>query len=466
MRALGWCLLVVLLSPLASASELSTRLDQAIQAIPGGGLSGIAVYDMSLGKWLYLTSSNQPMSLASTTKLLTTVATYHYLGAGYEFSTKVLSLGPLQAGAIPGLAVIGGGDPCLDEHFYSPQPEAVFEEWAAQLRRFGINRIAGDIVIDDTLFAGPIRPSTYPQDADNQQHWFSAPASAFAWNDNCIEVHVVPSVPGHPGDVEVRPVSDLIQIRNLTRTVGSENRTAITRDLDQNAITVSGSIGKTNSAWFPLAIAENPELLAGEELKHVLERSGIAVTGAVRLAPVPTQGLPLLIDQRHSLQDALILMNHDSQNFYAEQMLRMVGATHGGEGSITAGRAAVIAALGDLLGKDALESVMVLDGSGLSYGNHASASFMVKLLIAVQQTPIAEAFMQTLKSRDAGKAHGFVKTGTHAAACCLVGYIDLPNHHRLAFASLLNPGQSTSFEEWRGRTRETLFKIICESAER
>ena len=41
-----------------------------------------------------------------------------------------------------------------------------------------------------------------PQDQDNQQRWYSAPASAFAWNDNCIEVRVVPTRVGERASIE------------------------------------------------------------------------------------------------------------------------------------------------------------------------------------------------------------------------------------------------------------------------
>jgi D-alanyl-D-alanine carboxypeptidase/D-alanyl-D-alanine-endopeptidase (penicillin-binding protein 4) len=462
MRGLALCVLLAA-APLPG-SELSTRLDKALQTIPEGGQAGVAVYDLATDTWLYLSGSNDPLALASTTKLLTTVAAYDQLGPQYEFSTRVVALGAPHDGVLPALGVIGGGDPCFDEHFYDDDPDKPFLEWAARLHQLGIARIDGDIVIDARRFSGPIRPATYPQDAENQERWYSAPASAFAWNDNCIEVRVVPTVVGHPADIEVRPRSPLVQVRNLTRTVQAkaESRSAVNRDTDGNGVTVSGSFAKT-TAWFPLAIATDPDQLAGDELKRCLEQAGIAVGGAVRLGEVDANA-PLLAETRHELQAALTLMNQHSQNFYAEQMLRLEGAQRFGQGSIEGGCAAAKESLGRLLGKD-VEAIAQIDGSGLSYENRASASVMVKLLVAMSRTAVGESFAATLKSRDAGRARGYVKTGTHAVACCLVGYIDLPNKHRLAFASLLNRGESRNFD-WSGKLRETLFRILCESGDR
>ncbi len=170
MRCWGLCL-TMLLADLLSGSELSVRLDQAVQSIPEGGLAGLAVYDMSQGRWMYLAGSNDLLSLASTTKLLTTIAAYHILGSAYQFDTRVVGIGAVIGGTLPALGIIGGGDPCLDGHFYEDRPDQVFRAWAAELKRKGVQRISGDLIIDTSLCAGPIRPATYPQDAENLERW-------------------------------------------------------------------------------------------------------------------------------------------------------------------------------------------------------------------------------------------------------------------------------------------------------
>ncbi|MBA3707964.1 MAG: D-alanyl-D-alanine carboxypeptidase/D-alanyl-D-alanine-endopeptidase, partial [Planctomycetes bacterium] len=359
-------LVVLLLLAHASASDLSAQLDKALESVPAGGKAGVAVLDLTTDSWLYLADSDRPLSLASTTKLLIAAASFAQFGPQYQFSTRMVALGPQQGDSVPGLGIIGGGDPCLDGHFYDDDPDQAFLQWATHCKRLGIVRVAGDIVVDARLFAGPIRPSTYPQDVENQQRWYSAPASAFAWNDNCIEVRVVPTVPGHPADVQVRPHSARIQIRNLTRTTAGkgDSRFSVTRDGDQNIVTVSGTYAKA-TAWFPLAIATDPDLLAADHLKSLFERSGITVTGNVRLGSVDAGAGPLLVDLRHDLVPALTLMNQHSQNFYAEQMLRLVGARRGGDGSIDSGRRAVLEILAGPLGTSA-STLTLLDGSGLS----------------------------------------------------------------------------------------------------
>jgi D-alanyl-D-alanine carboxypeptidase/D-alanyl-D-alanine-endopeptidase (penicillin-binding protein 4) len=449
----------------APAADLGSRLDQALRGIPSGGQAGVVVYDCSAGTLLYAHDPDTPLSLASTTKLLITAAAFSACGPGWQFATRLYAAGPPAAdGAIPGLGVIGGGDPCFDANLNGDDPELPFKQWAQVLKAKGVTRVDGDLVVDNHLFAGPIRPATYPQDAENQQRWYSAPASAFAWNDNCIEVRVVPGAPGGPAEVQVRPQSPRIQVRNQTRSVSrAENDIVATRDLDANAVVVSGNYSEI-TPWFPLSIYSDPDLLAGDQLKATFAQAGIAISGAVRLGPVdPRPGL-LLVDQRHDLVPALTLMNQHSQNFYAEQMLRLVGRQRGGDGSIAAGCKAVVETLRPLIGARA-DAITLVDGSGLSYDDRAPAAAMLALELALLKSPVADDFVSTLKTKgydwDDGKGH--VKTGTHAEACCLVGVIDLPQNRRIAFASLLNRGSARTFD-WSGALRQVIFRIICEEA--
>ena len=119
-----------------------------------------------------------------------------------------------QQGHIPDLVIIGGGSPSLDEHHSDGQPDNIFKQWVKHLQARGIQRINGPVWIDHHYFSGPIRPPSYPGGAKNEQAWYSAPASAFAWNNNCIEIRAVPTTPGQPTRIETRPASSRIPITN------------------------------------------------------------------------------------------------------------------------------------------------------------------------------------------------------------------------------------------------------------
>jgi D-alanyl-D-alanine carboxypeptidase/D-alanyl-D-alanine-endopeptidase (penicillin-binding protein 4) len=449
-----------LLGSVALAADLDSRIDQILTAVPRGGLVGVAVYDLGVNQWLAKHEADKPRTLASTTKALVGAAALTQLGPNFQFHTHVYGLGAVGP-RLQGLGVVGGGDPTLDGHFSDDEPDKFFLGWAEQLKKQGVVAIDGDIVIDSRLFSGPIRPDTYPQDQENQQRWYSAPASAFAWNDNCIEVRVVPTRVGERAEVQVRPDTTRIKVTNTARTVAGKGDKAIfvTRDAAANAVTVSGNYAQA-TPWFPLSIATDPDLLAGDHLKSVLTRAGIPVSGQVRLGAVDPRAGRLLIDQASPLVPAISLMLHNSQNFYGEQLLRLLGFERFHDGSIVSGAKATTQILRRLVGAKA-DQITLLDGSGLSYGNEASPEAMVEMLVAMHRSPLRDAFYDSLKERNLGRIQGRVKTGTLAVATCLVGYLDPPSGHRLAFAILFNRGQARNFD-WAPRTRDQVYRAIAD----
>lgn len=445
-----------------SAAALENRISGAFAQVPRGGEAAVAVWDCRAGAWAAVAGDPGALRLASTTKLLVAAAALRELGPKFQFITRVFALGPVQAGAVPGIGVIGGGDPTLDEHFWDNDPEKCFRQWAGRLRAAGIVRIDGDLVIDNRLFRGPIRPTTYPTEGGNLQRWFSAPASAFAFNDNCIDVRAVPTQAGGPCRIELRPRSPRIQVGNDTRSVSGKGDATfqVVRAADANAVTVAGSYGKP-TAWFPMAIHEDPDLLAGDALAAVLRDAGIALTGQVRLGAVDPRLGPLLVDHRSDLVPALALMNQHSQNFYGEQILRLVAIRRGQPGSIEAGARAVMDACLPLMGEDAA-TVRILDGSGLSYGNVASARALCRLLASMDANPpLGTMFAASLKDRPHAGILGKVKTGTLATTSCLAGFVEGPRG-RLAFVVLLNQGRAETWG-WASGLRDRVFELVAEA---
>jgi serine-type D-Ala-D-Ala carboxypeptidase/endopeptidase (penicillin-binding protein 4) len=451
-----WCSAAFL-----SAADPSKGVDALLATVPAGGVAGVAMAELNTRQWVIRRNPDQPLSLASTTKLITTAATIIGLGPDYRFRTRLVGLGALTSdGTLPGLGIIGGGSPCFDEHFAENRDaDNVFRAFAAELKRQGVRRIAGDLVIDGRLFSGPIRPATWPNDQTNLQRWFSAPSSAFAWNDNCIEVRILPGAVGKPCTIDVRPRSPRIKIINQTRTIASgDGKNAISRALDSNTVVVSGTCGRA-TAWFPLAIDRDPELLHGDHLKAILETAGIPVSGLVRLDAVdPTSG-PVLIDVQQPLMPAIDICNQRSHNFYAEQFMRLLGAAKAGEGSLAAGRIAAVQVLEGRFGVG-MGPLTLVDGSGLSYGNEASVTYLVNLLDAMYRSEHSAIYRASLKDKDLPGVRGFVKTGTHNEARALAGYLIGAGGKTYGFAILLNRGTSAN-ALWGNALREKLYEALA-----
>ncbi|MEM9216423.1 MAG: D-alanyl-D-alanine carboxypeptidase [Cyanobacteria bacterium P01_F01_bin.150] len=140
--------------------------------------------------------------------------------------------------------------------------------------------------------------------------------------------------------------------------------------------------------------------------------------------------------------DWIYVTNQESNNRYADALLRRLGGTESAATSLES--------LG--INKDDFRQV---DGSGLSRQNMAKPSVFIETLIAMTTVPERDIFYYslpvaghsgTLKNRfHDTSAQGIVraKTGTLRGVRALSGYMDHPTQGTLVFSILVNqPGQS------------------------
>lgn len=136
------------------ARALATRLaDDDL-----GARVNAMVADATTGETLYDRGAGRSAIPASTTKLFTAAAALHVLGPETTFETKVVAGGTVTGGVLDGdLVVVGGGDPTLTN---DPTPSgypapATLAGLARQVRKAGVRRVTGDLVVDTSLFGGP-----------------------------------------------------------------------------------------------------------------------------------------------------------------------------------------------------------------------------------------------------------------------------------------------------------------------
>jgi len=110
-----------------------------------GSQVGLVVRDATSGETLYDRNGSTRLLPASDTKLFSSTAAMHTLGAGFRFHTDVLATAPVRDGKLRGkLYLKGYGDPTALESDYVAL--------AKQIARSGVRRIDGDLVADDTYF--------------------------------------------------------------------------------------------------------------------------------------------------------------------------------------------------------------------------------------------------------------------------------------------------------------------------
>lgn len=201
----------------------------------------------------------------------------------------------------------------------------------------------------------------------------------------------------------------------------------------------------------------NPGNYFVREFRNNLSKTGIKVVQStlVKRTPAPAGEVELASVVSPSLSSLLYTMNQESDNAYAEALLKTLGHLQSpGADSTSSGVAAVKATLTQL-GVNPSRYTMV-DGSGLADRNRASAEAFVQTLQAVAASPNAIVFRRslpvagvsgTLSNRFRGTtAQGIVsaKTGTISGAVSLSGYVTPPNYSPIVFSVIVNANDYAS----------------------
>jgi D-alanyl-D-alanine carboxypeptidase/D-alanyl-D-alanine-endopeptidase (penicillin-binding protein 4) len=431
---------------------------------------GAIVVSLDTGDTLFALSPDSALAPASNLKLLTTAAALRVLGPDYRFRTYLLTDGTVSDGVVDGdLVLYGTGDPGMSDRFYRRKDDA-FHRLVDQLAEQGIHTIEGDLVGDASFFSGPLRPQGWdPRDLNDH---FTGAVSALSFNENVVSYRVVPGAPGEPPTVSTVPPVSGMELVNSAETVTGEARPrlAILRDDPLDPVRVEGRIvAGTRDVWREMTVSV-PARFTAENFRLALEARGITVRGELRVVDdaessilggtevtAPAYGSRRArVLARHvsePLSAYLEVINHQSNNLFAEVVFRSVGRAATGEGSTDGSARAVRATLADI-GVN-VEGLVQMDGSGLSGDNRVSASTFVSVLGRMAETPQWNDYWASLP--EAGQRRGLgrmystaaagnlrAKTGTIEGVSSLSGMVRSSDGERLAFSLLVNGARSTT----------------------
>ncbi|MEE8526129.1 MAG: D-alanyl-D-alanine carboxypeptidase/D-alanyl-D-alanine-endopeptidase, partial [Thermoanaerobaculia bacterium] len=347
---------------------------------------GVHIVELASGETVYSFNPETERILASNTKIVTTAAALDRLGPGFNFETEILIRGEIRGGVLGGdLAIVGGGDPNLSGRHYYGDSFGPFREWAAALREQGIFRVDGDLVLVPSLFDDQTVHPDWPR--DQLTRWYEAPVAALSFNDNCVLVKVGPNgVSGGAAVVETVPPLPMFRIESTARTTGRAREQWLR--IDRNAaegrggsetLTVGGRIYQRTESVDKWVTVADPVRYFGAALRAALAEEGITIAGGVR-RPAALDGAGWRHVHTHfsDLLTTLEIVNKRSQNFYAESVLKLLGAKLCDDGSWPGGVRVVeefLAEVGFPHG-----SYHLADGSGMSRGNRFSPSQLTALL--------------------------------------------------------------------------------------
>jgi len=397
--------------------------------------SGIAIVDAG-GSPLFVRRERRPAVPASTFKLLVAVTALQTLGPDYRFETRLEALDAPHDGTIDGdVYLVGAGDPSLTSDD--------LRAGIGRLVRAGTTQITGGVVADGALFGGrEVNPAWEP---DDLQYDYAAGTSALSLDEGTVEFHLVPQGAGAPAQIEVRPRSSAVRVLGGVRT-GYQTDLSIDRAPASNDFSFAGSIAVDAEQSFWRPVVDQPQYAAGVARSLMLQRD-ITVAGDARTGPAPVVATVLWRHRSAPLRTLLAHMLFESDNHYAEQLLRAVGAQAGLPGTEAAG-AEVERSVFKALGAPTA-GLRVVDGSGLAPSDRVAPMQLATLLARAGLEPTGDVLYHdlprvgiegTVRRHEVTIARGRsrAKSGHIEDVDALAGYVDTRRHGRVAFAILVN----------------------------
>lgn len=385
------------------ATLFAGELDRPLEALIAESKLGdkvalsVTIVDAESGQTLADHEPTRPLIPASNMKLLTSAAALSVLGADFAFETELA----LQPDA-DRLVVRGAGDPALAdpdllavmgigvEEFLSLLAEKV----GAAAHRSGP---LAEIVADDRLFDRELVHPTWPDSQLNRR--YCAEISGLNFQRNVIALYAEPGAVGRPPTITVEPVSPWIEVANHARSVGRDKQHTAwaSRKRESNQI---GFHGDVRSSELPVEVTiHDPALQFARLLADRVARAG-AGSPAARVA-TPDENLsggePVYVI-RTPISTVLERCNIDSQNLYAEALLKRIGhEVTGAPGSWANGAAVLRMELIERLGAWAGSEVVVADGSGMSRENRVTTRALARWLHEIgRDSEIGAAFIDSM----------------------------------------------------------------------
>jgi serine-type D-Ala-D-Ala carboxypeptidase/endopeptidase (penicillin-binding protein 4) len=228
-----------------------------------------------------------------------------------------------------------------------------------------------------------------------------------------------------------------------------------------------------NRGWTGRYETGRPALMAAQILRRDLPRAGVTVHGGAALGVASAQAASLASVQSARLAVLVRHMDVYSDNFYAEMLLKEVGAVQGAGGSAAAGIAVERQLLSDA--GVPLAGVRMVDGSGLSLIDRWTPLGLATLLrtmwedsdlrpYLVPALPIAGETGTLQHRMRKAPARGLVhaKTGTTNNASSLSGFVG----DRYAFSILENgsPVSALNAEQSQNRFAQVLARAVASTS--
>ena len=431
---------------LLASSELPLPVRNALayRDVPAEALS-IYIEDLATGEVVLAWNETESRNPASVEKMVTTLVALDTLGPAYRWKTEVSVLGDIDGSSLDGdLLMKGYGDPYLvTERFW---------QLLRQIRLNGIERINGDLLIDDSYFdVGDYDPAAF--DREPLRAYNVAP-NALLTNFKVVRYYFEP-VPGSTEvNVRLEPALDNLDVVNRLRVAsgacrGYQRGITITPNDDFSRVTFSGRFpsGCEIYAMDRTALGHN-EFTFGL-FKSLWQESGGEFSGAWKNVVADESSEPLIVFDSLPLAEVIAKVNKYSNNVMAKHLLFTLGAEHYGPAGTEAGGRQVVREWLAEHGMD-FEELRIDNGAGLSRHSRMTARQLGSMLRFAFESPFMPEYLSSLSlsgldgtlsrrfSDNALTGQAHMKTGSLDHVSAVAGYFQSRSGRRFSVVTILN----------------------------
>ena len=449
-------------------NDLAKGIESLIEESDGTARWGISIVSMADGSKIYERDGDKLFTPASNMKIYTTGVALDLLGVDYRWRTSVYANAQPDAnGRVRGdLILYGRGAPDLVASS-KDENRGSLAKLADDLYARGVRSVGGNVIGDESYFRGdPLGDGWQWTDL---QWYFGAEASALSINGNEVDINFVPAGKAGESIVRTSDTEGYVTVQNHMSAAGDRSAQptiGVQRGLSDNNVKVWGEFVPGSKGFGARLSVHQPALWAAKLFGRALKTRGIQVDGQTlsrdsHVPPSqrfdPSHSVELAFVQSQPLGEIAKKTNKESNNLFAELILRTLGRERGemspspqGLGRERGDDESGLAVIRLWLERYGISTTHLAlhDGSGLSRLDLVTPETNARFLLSLSKTNVGLVFRESLPTagRD-GTLAGRLKTLTDSVSAktgsltydnSLSGYLTTSKGQLFTFSIMCN----------------------------
>ena len=454
MRLQNIILSIIFFGVVSVHASIPYELNKKLQAYPVNSSNySIHVQEVNSQTPTVSWNSHTKRTPASVIKILTTYAGVLAFGYDYRWETEFFHTGYVRDGVLRGdIYVKASGDPTLATKHISGIVE--------KIRRQGIRKILGNIIIDRTIFSIPSKNNSgfdrnkySPYNAMPDAMMFNKRKSTICVTPRGKSIRINKDVP----DGSYKIVNKLKIVNGSCRRGRSWPKVRInTNSSGRSTIFLSGRLSKRCGTRKICKVVSMPHRAFYYALKNELRKVGIKFSGTLKLKEVPKKATYMFSHKSPRLEEVISTIAKKSDNLMARQLMLTLGAKVISTPSNTFKSRKAIE---DTLNRyNILErgTTFIDNGSGLSRVSKLTAQSLNNLLLHAASRDILRwkntlsiaGIDGTIRKRfkySSVYGRAWMKTGTIRGVANIAGYVQGSSGQTYVVVVLVNDKRSSAY---------------------